>query len=62
MLSSLIHYLFKSPESLLNTVWFGTVLDRPDANSSLLPTMRLTMKGGGQFILYDPVIVISSQV
>lgn len=34
---------------------------RPDANSSLIPTMRLTMKGGGQFILYDPIIVISTQ-
>ncbi|KAI3665337.1 hypothetical protein L6452_43961 [Arctium lappa] len=30
----------------------------PDANTSLIPDICLTMKGDGQFIIYDPVIVI----
>lgn len=30
-----------------------------DANSSLI---SLTMKGGSQFVVYDPIIVISTQV
>ncbi|KAI5684016.1 hypothetical protein M9H77_05244 [Catharanthus roseus] len=34
---------------------------RPDANTSLIPTMSLTMKGGSQFVLYDPILVISTQ-
>ncbi|KAJ9172623.1 hypothetical protein P3X46_015838 [Hevea brasiliensis] len=33
----------------------------PDANASLIPSMRLTMKGGGHFVVSDPVIVISTQ-
>lgn len=33
----------------------------PDANTSLIPTVSLTMKGGGQFALSDPIIVISTQ-
>ncbi|KAL2457645.1 Eukaryotic aspartyl protease family protein [Forsythia ovata] len=32
----------------------------PDANTSLIPTMSLTMKGGGQMVIYDPIIVIST--
>lgn len=34
----------------------------PGANNSLIPSMSLTMKGGGQFVVYDPIIVISTQV
>ncbi|KAJ9564467.1 hypothetical protein OSB04_000433 [Centaurea solstitialis] len=30
----------------------------PDTNTSLIPDVRLTMKGDGQFIVYDPVIVL----
>ncbi|XP_062101889.1 aspartyl protease family protein 1 [Humulus lupulus] len=33
----------------------------PDVNSSLIPSLRLTMKGGSQFAVYDPIIVISTQ-
>ncbi|KAJ4964243.1 hypothetical protein NE237_024182 [Protea cynaroides] len=33
----------------------------PGANSSLIPSMSLTMKGGSQFSVYDPIIVISTQ-
>lgn len=33
----------------------------PGANNSLIPSMSLTMKGGGQFVVYDPIIVISTQ-
>ncbi|KVH92273.1 Aspartic peptidase [Cynara cardunculus var. scolymus] len=32
----------------------------PNANTSLIPSMSLTMKGEGQFFIYDPVIVIST--
>ncbi|KAL6959900.1 hypothetical protein U1Q18_040049 [Sarracenia purpurea var. burkii] len=32
----------------------------PDANTSLIPTVSLTMKGGGQLTVYDPIIVISA--
>ncbi|XP_076950677.1 aspartyl protease family protein 1-like [Bidens hawaiensis] len=31
-----------------------------DANTSLIPSMSLTMKGDGQFFIYDPVIIIST--
>ncbi|KAL8251437.1 hypothetical protein R6Q59_035130 [Mikania micrantha] len=31
-----------------------------DANTSLIPSMSLTMKGEGQFFIYDPVIIIST--
>lgn len=34
----------------------------PDANASLIPSVSLTMKGGSQFAVYDPIIVISTQV
>ena len=34
----------------------------PDANASLIPSMSLTMKGGSHFPVYDPIIVISTQV
>ncbi|GMP27065.1 hypothetical protein CsSME_00003228 [Camellia sinensis var. sinensis] len=33
----------------------------PDANTSLVPTVGLTMNGGGQLAVYDPIIVISTQ-
>ncbi|XP_043708719.1 aspartyl protease family protein 1-like isoform X3 [Telopea speciosissima] len=33
----------------------------PSANSSLIPSMSLTMKGGSQFPVYDPIIVISTR-
>lgn len=33
----------------------------PDANTSLIPTISLTLKGGGQYVVYDPIIVISTQ-
>uniref|UniRef100_A0A5B7BU10 Putative aspartic proteinase-like protein 1 n=1 Tax=Davidia involucrata TaxID=16924 RepID=A0A5B7BU10_DAVIN len=33
----------------------------PDANTSLIPTVSLTMKGGSQLAVYDPIIVISTQ-
>ncbi|XP_024032810.1 aspartyl protease family protein 1-like, partial [Morus notabilis] len=33
----------------------------PEANSSLIPSLSLTMKGGCQFAVYDPIIVISTQ-
>ncbi|KAI3499930.1 hypothetical protein L1887_35744 [Cichorium endivia] len=32
----------------------------PYANTSLIPSMSFTMKGEGQFFIYDPVIVIST--
>ncbi|KAM7516098.1 hypothetical protein LguiA_005681 [Lonicera macranthoides] len=31
-----------------------------ESNTSLIPSLSLTMKGGGQFAIYDPIIVISS--
>lgn len=33
-----------------------------DANASFIPSLSLTMKGGSQFAVYDPIIVISTQV
>ncbi|GLT82589.1 hypothetical protein SLE2022_009520 [Rubroshorea leprosula] len=33
----------------------------PDTNASLIPSMCLTMKGGGLFAIYDPIIVISTK-
>ncbi|XP_050230317.1 aspartyl protease family protein 1 [Mercurialis annua] len=33
----------------------------PGENSSFIPSMRLTMKGGGQFVVSDPIIVITTQ-
>ncbi|CAN1757710.1 Aspartyl protease family protein 1 [Linum perenne] len=33
----------------------------PDASASLIPSMTLTMKGGNHYIVYDPIIVISTQ-
>ncbi|XAR58019.1 Nepenthesin [Bertholletia excelsa] len=33
----------------------------PDANTSLIPTVGLTMRGGGRLAVYDPIIVISMQ-
>ncbi|GKV45105.1 hypothetical protein SLEP1_g52226 [Rubroshorea leprosula] len=33
----------------------------PDTNASLTPSMSLTMKGGGLFAIYDPIIVISTK-
>ncbi|KAJ4836909.1 hypothetical protein Tsubulata_034701 [Turnera subulata] len=33
----------------------------PDANASLIPSISLTMKGGGHFAVYDPIIIISTQ-
>ncbi|KAJ8545713.1 hypothetical protein K7X08_018296 [Anisodus acutangulus] len=33
----------------------------PDANTSLIPSLSLTMKGGGQLVVNDPIIVISMQ-
>ncbi|OWM66475.1 hypothetical protein CDL15_Pgr013692 [Punica granatum] len=33
----------------------------PDANSSLIPSLSLTMKGGSLFEVHDPLIVISTQ-
>ncbi|KAF2306300.1 hypothetical protein GH714_016354 [Hevea brasiliensis] len=32
----------------------------PDANASLIPSMRLTMKGGSHFAVSDPIVVIST--
>lgn len=34
----------------------------PDANASLTPGISLTMKGGSPFPVYDPIIVISTEV
>ncbi|MBA0590343.1 hypothetical protein Gorai_019055 [Gossypium raimondii] len=33
----------------------------PDANATLIPSMSLKMKGGSDFPVYDPIIVISTQ-
>ncbi|KAK6922548.1 Xylanase inhibitor, N-terminal [Dillenia turbinata] len=33
----------------------------PETNSSLVPSLSLTMKGGSQFAVYDPIIIISTQ-
>ncbi|XP_057962661.1 aspartyl protease family protein 1 isoform X2 [Malania oleifera] len=33
----------------------------PDANTSLIPSLSFTMKGGSQFLVFDPIIVVSSQ-
>lgn len=41
---------------------FFLSLCSPDANTSLIPSLSLTMKGGSQFAVYDPLIVISTQV
>lgn len=38
------------------------MLHSPEANVSLVPSMSLTMKGGSYFTVYDPIIVISTQV
>lgn len=38
------------------------MMDSPNANASLIPSMSLTMKGGSHFAVYDPTIVISTQV
>ncbi|XP_021714047.1 aspartyl protease family protein 1-like isoform X1 [Chenopodium quinoa] len=35
---------------------------RPDANTSLVPTVSFSMEGGGQYRIYDPIIVISTQI
>ncbi|RDY06631.1 Aspartyl protease family protein 1, partial [Mucuna pruriens] len=34
----------------------------PDANTSLIPSVSLTMGGGSHFAVYDPIIIISTQV
>ncbi|XP_022752168.1 aspartyl protease family protein 1-like [Durio zibethinus] len=34
----------------------------PGANASLIPSMSLIMKGGSHFPVYDPIIVISTQI
>ncbi|XP_027935280.1 aspartyl protease family protein 1-like isoform X1 [Vigna unguiculata] len=34
----------------------------PDANTSLIPSVGLTMGGGSHFAVYDPIIIISTQV
>ncbi|XP_020970887.1 aspartyl protease family protein 1 isoform X2 [Arachis ipaensis] len=33
----------------------------PDANRSLIPSVSLTMGGGGHFPVYDPIIIITTQ-
>uniref|UniRef100_A0A7N0TUM4 Peptidase A1 domain-containing protein n=1 Tax=Kalanchoe fedtschenkoi TaxID=63787 RepID=A0A7N0TUM4_KALFE len=33
----------------------------PESNASLIPSVTLTMKGDGQFFVYEPVLVISTQ-
>jgi hypothetical protein len=33
----------------------------PDSNTSLIPSMSLTMGGGSRFTVYDPIIIISTQ-
>lgn len=33
----------------------------PDSNTSLIPSMSLTMGGGSRFVVYDPIIIISTQ-
>nr|GMC65855.1 aspartyl protease family protein 1 isoform X1 [Ipomoea batatas] len=33
----------------------------PNSSTSLVPTMSLTMKGGGHLVIYDPIIVMSMQ-
>ncbi|KAJ8764457.1 hypothetical protein K2173_006197 [Erythroxylum novogranatense] len=33
----------------------------PDENATLIPSISLAMKGGSQFAVYDPIIVISTQ-
>ncbi|XP_019421105.1 PREDICTED: aspartyl protease family protein 1 [Lupinus angustifolius] len=33
----------------------------PDANTSLIPSMSLTMGSGSHFAVYDPIIIISTQ-
>ncbi len=38
------------------------MMGSPNANATLIPSMGLTMKGGSQFSVYDPIIVISTQV
>lgn len=37
-------------------------MDSPDANTSLIPSVSLTMGGGSHFAVYDPIIIISTQV
>ncbi|KAK3037142.1 hypothetical protein RJ639_031029 [Escallonia herrerae] len=34
---------------------------RPDENTSLVPSMSLSVKGGGQLAIFDPIIVISTK-
>lgn len=38
------------------------MMNSPDVNASLIPNMSLRMKGGSHFTVYDPIIVISTQV
>jgi len=38
------------------------MMDSPDANTSLIPSVSLTMGGGSHFAVYDPIIIISTQV
>lgn len=38
------------------------MMNSPDANTSLIPSMSLTMGGGSHFAVYDPIIIISTQV
>ncbi|KAM7257978.1 hypothetical protein ACFE04_013719 [Oxalis oulophora] len=33
----------------------------PDSNTSMIPSVTLTMKGGSRFAVFDPIIVISTQ-
>ncbi|KAL2905897.1 Aspartyl protease family protein 1 [Bienertia sinuspersici] len=34
---------------------------RPDENASLVPSVSLSMEGSSQFMVYDPIIVVSTQ-
>ena len=54
-----IHFPFSSS---LKTWTPFCAMGSPGENTSLIPSMSLTMKGGSQFPVYDPIIIISSQV
>lgn len=41
---------------------FFAIFGSSDVNSSLIPTLSLTMIGESRFTVYDPIIVISTRV
>lgn len=54
-------FFFKPPNNLFLLFFILSMRSSPDANTSLIPTVSLTMKGGSHLSIYDPIIIISTQ-